>query len=75
LNARPLLVHSAFRISGFNFGNKLSRIRIYNNRLQVKQIAESLPSVTNPLLQLKYYFGGSTVWNQNSTANNGNVTQ
>jgi RHS repeat-associated protein len=60
---------------GFNFGNQLARSHSYNNRLQVTQIADSLPSVPNPLLQLKYYFGGSTTWNGNSAANNGNITQ
>jgi hypothetical protein len=55
------------------YGNQLARSYTYNNRLQPTEMKDLLPSLTNPALDLQYFWG-STVLNGNSTANNGALT-
>jgi RHS repeat-associated protein len=62
-------------LKAHTYGNLLARTYGYNNRLQATEMKDTLPSVTNPLMDLQYYFGGSTTLNANSAANNGNLTQ
>ena len=61
--------------AAYTYGNQLARAYKYNNRLQPYEMTDSSTASTNPLLDLQFFFGGSTTLNGNSTANNGNVTQ
>ena len=53
--------------------NQLARTHTYNNRLQPAEMTDRVPALTNPALDLQYFWG-STVLNGNSTTNNGNLT-
>ena len=61
--------------AAYTYGNQLARAYTYNNRLQATEMTDSSTASTNSLLDLQFFYGGSTVLNGNSTANNGNVTQ
>jgi RHS repeat-associated protein len=61
--------------------NQMGRLFTYNNRLQPTEMKDGVPtlngstvaSVPNPLLDLQYLWGSTTL-NGNSTSNNGNLT-
>ena len=58
----------------YTFGNGLKRTQSFNNRLQISEITDALTSsLSNPLLDLTYFYGGVT--SGTTTKNNGNPTQ
>ena len=52
--------------AGYTYNNQLARTYTYNNRLQPTEMTDRVPALTNPALDLQYFWG-STVLNGNST--------